>query len=165
MRHRYVGLICGLVLWAGGAAGCTFELDVCEQDTDCTLREFCDEGVCEAKPHVEVTDNIAVDTTWTADRIWVLNDVITVQPSVTLTVEPGTLVLGRLYSALVVRRGGRLVADGTREQPIVFTSHSPEGQRLPGRQPARIAPGKNIRQREGLCFFSYRVSIPMLPVS
>ena len=49
----------------------------------------------------------------------------------TLTIEPGTVVRGRPQSdisnndgasALIVRRAGQLIADGTQTDPIVFTS-------------------------------------------
>lgn len=132
MRITYV-VLCGLVVGAVGlGVGCSFELDACQSDDECRSTASCVKGVCEEKPRVEVVDNIGSDTTWTADRVWVLNDIITVGPSTTLTIEPGTTVLGRPASALVVRAGGALDAAGTREQPIVFTSYQPVGQRLPG---------------------------------
>lgn len=57
-----------------------------------------------------------------------------VQETGTLTIEPGTLVIGDKESkgTLIVQRGSKIFAEGTREQPIVMTSEAPIGQRLPG---------------------------------
>jgi hypothetical protein len=105
---------------------------------------------------VQVTNDILADATWTADKIWVLNQPIFVGQdcgpdggksgctAVTLTIEPGTTILGRSNvpqgvrgAYLVVSRGSRLVADATSgearkptaDEVIVFTSDKPRGQR------------------------------------
>ena len=51
-----------------------------------------------------------------------------------LTIEPGTIIKGDKVTkaALIVERGGKLIAQGTAEAPIVFTSAQPAGQRRPG---------------------------------
>lgn len=51
-----------------------------------------------------------------------------------LTIEPGTVVFGDLASkgTLVVQRGGKLIAEGTKDLPIVFTSVRAPGERTPG---------------------------------
>ncbi|WP_133490547.1 hypothetical protein [Alcanivorax sp. 24] len=79
-----------------------------------------------------ITGVIDQDQTWTADRDWVLGDVVYVMPGVRLTIEPGTRILGRADSALVVTRGARLHAAGREDAPIVFTSIQPEGKRTAG---------------------------------
>ncbi|MGI9525536.1 MAG: hypothetical protein ACR2MS_00335 [Weeksellaceae bacterium] len=76
---------------------------------------------------VEVTENISSDTTWTNDNIYVLSTRVTVLDGVTLTIEPGTIIKGEAGSganatALVVARGGKLMAEGTADKPIIFTS-------------------------------------------
>ncbi|WP_425153640.1 hypothetical protein [Candidatus Palauibacter sp.] len=58
-----------------------------------------------------------------------------VEAGATLTIPAGTLLLGDVNftgSALIVRQGGRLVARGTAQEPIVFTSSNPEGSRRRG---------------------------------
>lgn len=53
----------------------------------------------------------------------------------TITIQAGTTIYGRggtPPSMLVIRRGSRILADGTAQQPIVFTSNQPAGQRAPG---------------------------------
>ncbi len=53
----------------------------------------------------------------------------TVEPGVTVFAEPGT---SDNTSFLAVRRGSKLMADGTREEPIVFTTSAEEGERERG---------------------------------
>ncbi|EDM79188.1 putative lipoprotein [Plesiocystis pacifica SIR-1] len=72
---------------------------------------------------VEVNADINEDTTWTADKIYVLTSEIYVNGA-TLTIEPGTLVRGASGSALIIEKDAMLVADGTADEPIVFTSNN-----------------------------------------
>lgn len=62
----------------------------------------------------------------------------------TLTLEPGTVIKGDkgTKAALIVERGGRLVAEGTATEPIVFTSAQEAGQRRPGDWGGLIICGK-----------------------
>ncbi len=81
-----------------------------------TVREF-----------VRVTSNISENTTWISDNIYVLGGRITVLDGATLTIEPGTVIKGEAgtganATALLVARGGMLMAEGTATAPIIFTS-------------------------------------------
>ncbi len=78
---------------------------------------------------LDVTADIAADTTWTSDHIYTLKQLTYVQAGATLTIQPGTTVLGDPGSALIVSRDARLVADGTAQAPIVFSSSLPVGER------------------------------------
>lgn len=51
-----------------------------------------------------------------------------------LTIEPGTVIKGdkQTKAAIIVERGGKLIAQGTASAPIVFTSEEAKGQRRPG---------------------------------
>jgi hypothetical protein len=51
-----------------------------------------------------------------------------------LTIEPGTLIIGdkQTKAVLVIQRGAKVIAEGTADNPIVFTSEQPVGTRLPG---------------------------------
>jgi len=73
----------------------------------------------------------------------------------TLNIQAGTRVIGESGSVgtLIVLRGGRLNAIGTREQPIVFTSDQPIGTRargdwggiiINGRAPVNIEGGEGV---------------------
>ncbi len=78
---------------------------------------------------------IAANRTLVADSQYVLRRVAKVMSGATLTIQPGTTILGDADSPpslLLVGRGGRIVANGTEAQPIVFTSSRPFGERTPG---------------------------------
>ncbi|MCS6912579.1 MAG: hypothetical protein RMK29_19875 [Myxococcales bacterium] len=82
-----------------------------------------------------LTGTLARSCRLTADRTWRLRGQVSVPAGVTLTIEPGTVVQGQYgmpVSFLLVERGGRLLAEGTAERPIVFTSERPPGERAPG---------------------------------
>lgn len=51
-----------------------------------------------------------------------------------LTLEPGTIIKGdkTTKASIIAERGGKLIAQGTENEPIVFTSAQPKGQRKPG---------------------------------
>ncbi len=99
-----------------------------------TARSWLDAGdtTTAADGVVMIDDAVREDTTWTADNEYRLQKVIFVEGDATLTIEPGTRVLGEFGSALVVTRGARLHASGRPDAPIIFTSARPEGQRHPG---------------------------------
>ena len=51
-----------------------------------------------------------------------------------LTIEPGTIIKGdkQTQAALIAERGGKLIAQGSEQAPIVFTSEEAPGNRRPG---------------------------------
>ena len=66
------------------------------------------------------------NVTWSSDTIYVLRGFIFVNAGQTLTIEPGTVIKGQPgqgagASALIVARGGKLMAEGTAEAPIIMT--------------------------------------------
>ncbi|MBN1952282.1 MAG: T9SS type A sorting domain-containing protein [Bacteroidales bacterium] len=76
---------------------------------------------------VDVVDNISSDVTWTSDNVYYLDGFIFVEDGATLTIEPGTIIKGYLgtgesASALIIKRGGKIMAEGTAEAPIIFTA-------------------------------------------
>lgn len=80
---------------------------------------------------VVVESNISGDATWSSDSVYVLAGRITVLDGATLTIEPGTIVKGQAgqgsnSTALLIARGGMLMAEGTAELPIIFTSIADE---------------------------------------
>ncbi|GAA5222157.1 hypothetical protein GCM10025777_27880 [Membranihabitans marinus] len=67
------------------------------------------------------------DMTLTADKIYQINQKFVVSDGHTVTIEPGTILkgaqgTGSVASAFIVARGGKLMAEGTAEKPIIFTS-------------------------------------------
>jgi hypothetical protein len=79
---------------------------------------------------VSLPAEIAVDTTLTADKIWLLEETVYVTGG-TLTIEPGTLIVGDAAAGLIITTEGKIKAVGTEENPIVFTSSAAEGDRRP----------------------------------
>ena len=67
------------------------------------------------------------DVTWTKDNVYTLEGRVMVVDGVTLTIEAGTVIKGAAgtgadASCLIVARGGKINANGTASDPIVFTS-------------------------------------------
>jgi len=102
-------------------------IDNCE-DVICDDGFSCNNGVCISDgTDMRRTGILTADETWTADRFWFLDGKVVVDAGVTLTIEPGTIIKGAegtesLASALVVAKGGKIMAEGTADQPIIFTS-------------------------------------------
>lgn len=91
----------------------------------------------------QLPSTITENTTLTADTIWFLDGTVTVgngnqelgasqtelangNPllNVTLTIEPGTQIIGRVgsFANLIITRGSMIMAEGTAEAPIIFSS-------------------------------------------
>ena len=71
---------------------------------------------------------IEEDTTWTNDRIWLMDGKIVVRGGATLTIESGTIVKaetddGADATVLVIAKGGKINAVGTADDPIIFTDN------------------------------------------
>lgn len=78
---------------------------------------------------ITVSGLISEDTTWTAKNIYLLAGKVVVGVGKTLTIEPGTIIKGKsgsgsLASALIVQRGATIMAEGTAENPIIFTAEA-----------------------------------------
>ena len=81
-----------------------------------------------------VSGTITQNTTWTSNNTYLLRGFVYVKNGATLTIEPGTLIKGERSSkgALIVTKSGKIIADGTRQRPIIFTSNQPDGDRSYG---------------------------------
>ena len=76
---------------------------------------------------------ISSNTTWTNGNKYRLNGRVDVQAGATLTIEPGVVVLGSgVGSYLVVERNADLIVNGTRQNPVIFTSGAAPGNQFPG---------------------------------
>lgn len=78
-----------------------------------------------------VSGDITSNTNWTNNNIYLLNGWVYVKSGATLTIQPGTIIKGDFNTkgALIIERGAKIIADGTPQQPIVFTSQKAPGQR------------------------------------
>lgn len=118
------------------------------------------------KPIVEVTGVIAANTTWTADKIYLLKGFVRVgnDPTVTdipaknsgptLTIQPGTVIYGdkETKGTLVIQRGAKIIAEGTATSPIVFTSESAVGTKEPGDWGGLVICGRASNNQPGGVF-------------
>lgn len=128
----YVTLVLGL---SAGFTSCKKEGCTDEKAKNYDSKAKKDNGSCEyakkttdpAKGEVEKSGQLTASETWTSNNIYYLKGRVVVTSGVTLTIEPGTIVKGREgndanASALIVARGGKIMAVGTAEKPIVFTT-------------------------------------------
>lgn len=75
--------------------------------------------------------------TWTMDNNYLLSGLVFVNEGQVLTIEAGTVIRAEtgqaeFASALIVARGGKIIAEGTANDPIIFTC---EGDDLEGSVP------------------------------
>jgi hypothetical protein len=129
MKRSYLNFVAVLGLSASIALlpscakkeGCTdptasnYDADADKSDDSCTYDDATKTGTLEA------------DETWDASRIYYLQGRVVVASGVTLTINAGAIIKGRQgtetnASAIVVAKGGRIVANGTAAAPIIFTS-------------------------------------------
>ncbi len=83
---------------------------------------------------VTVTGEISSDVTWENEYTYLLSGFVYVTEGATLTIEEGTVIKGdkSTKATLIIERGGMIMAEGTAEKPIVFTSNLPAGSRSYG---------------------------------
>ena len=69
------------------------------------------------------------DTVLREGNNYILSGLVYIVNNATITVQPGVTVkgdyTGSSVATLVITRGAKIIADGTQEKPIVFTSNSP----------------------------------------
>lgn len=96
-----------------------------------------DDGSCVYAPVndsvVVVSSNITSNTTWETGKTYILASRVAVTAGATLTIQPGVIVKGEAgtganATALIIARDGKIMAEGTATQPIIFTSIADEIQ-------------------------------------
>jgi hypothetical protein len=112
-----------------------------------------DNGTSPSEQQSQVlTGSITSSRTLTANTTWVLSGTVFVRAGATLTIEPGTRIVGEKATrgTLVIDVGAQINANGTRDRPIVMTSDQPQGSRarsdwggliLNGRAPLNVPGG------------------------
>ena len=94
---------------------------------------------------VNVSGNITVSTTWTANNYYNLQGQIYVKDGATLTIEPGVVIASQDGGSLAVTRDSKIYALGTQDKPIIFTSDneltfwSADGSHPTGKNPSRAS--------------------------
>ncbi len=74
-----------------------------------------------------ITGNITEDVTWTSDNDYTLSGRVIVTNGATLTIEPGTIIKAQNLpndqaTVLIIATDGKIEANGTAANPIIFTS-------------------------------------------
>jgi len=82
------------------------------------------DGGADGGARAEITANVTLG----CDKDWTLDALLFVRSGATLTIEAGTTIRAKkgVGAGIVVSPGGRIVAEGAREAPIVITSDAPE---------------------------------------
>jgi hypothetical protein len=112
----------------GGAASVTLTVKDANQKSDNATAVL---SVNEEETEISVNANISENTTWETGKVYILESRIAVLDGVTLTIEPGVVVKGEAgtgsnATALIIARGAKIMAEGTAESPIIFTSVADE---------------------------------------
>ncbi|MCH7410921.1 hypothetical protein MM239_16045 [Belliella sp. DSM 111904] len=96
----------------------------CSDDTEPVVTPGGDDDL------VSLSGNLSTQTL-TADKQYLLQGQVFVRDGQVLTIEPGTVIFGekRSKGTLIVDRGGKIIARGTKENPIIMTSAQEEGER------------------------------------
>ncbi len=84
---------------------------------------------------IQVVGDITSNTTWSADNIYQINGTVKVLAPATLTIEAGSLIYGNavtVRNCIQVERGAKIIAKGTAQKPIIFSSAKAQGAKAPG---------------------------------
>ncbi len=130
-KWQWLVLLFALSLFA--FAGCD---DESSDDNDDNGEELvpgvtCKDNVC------TMTGTITENLELTPDKDWLLHGGVEIgndKDETVLTIQPGTVIYGETstYGMLVITRGSKIMAEGTKDAPIVFTSSKNEGDRARG---------------------------------
>ena len=135
MSYKLAGLAIAVAMFTGGVAPVSTQTTVPGID----------------KPVIVITGEITGTANWTSNFYYVLRGAVFVNDGATLNIAAGTRVIGEAGSVgtLIVLRGGRLNAIGTRTAPIVFTSDQAVGNRARGDWGGLIINGRAPVNLEG----------------
>lgn len=80
-----------------------------------------------APSEVVVSGIIAQDAHWKQNTVYILDQQVTVPSGVSLSIDAGTIIKANpgeasTTSMLVIAKGAKIIAKGTAEEPIIFTS-------------------------------------------
>lgn len=87
--------------------------------------EFNSKSVDYGEPTQIIAGNITQDLTLSKRDVYLLMGSVFVTDNSTLTIEPGTVIIGDFKSkaSLTISRGSKIVASGEETDPIIFTSN------------------------------------------
>jgi hypothetical protein len=83
---------------------------------------------------ITLSGEIKSDMTLSSHKAYLLKGFVYVKNNATLTIQPGTIIMGEKssHAALIITRTGKIMAVGTAERPIIFTSDQAVGERQGG---------------------------------
>ena len=99
---------------------------------------------------VATVTGVTLNRTFYADTTYVLSGYVKVSNGATLTIQPGTRIVGDTLvpgSSLWILRGSQMIANGTADSVIVFTSQRSAGNRAPGDWGGIIIVGNGLINR------------------
>ncbi len=98
--------------------------------TSCSSDDNNDGGGDGGTTYVELTGNLTTQNL-TKDKKYLLKGQVFVRTGQVLTIQPGTVIFGdkATKGTLIIDRGGKIEANGTVNEPIVFTSALAPGTR------------------------------------
>jgi hypothetical protein len=138
MKNQFLKIALSMILVAGGAKS-----QAGDYDGRYTNNGYIFQNVSAIPGNLTQTNGalagritvINTDQRWTADTIYILNNLTFVEPPANLVIEPGTIIRGEVRTSggsstldpadpgsLIICRGAKIVAQGTAESPIYFTS-------------------------------------------
>lgn len=122
MKKTINGLLAGIFLAAG--------ITSCSSDDDFTPVND-DPGNNDPGNEMIILEGNLSTRTLTKDENYLIKNQVFVRDGETLTIEPGTVLFGdkATKGTLIIDRGGKIIADGTIDEPIVMTSVLPAGSR------------------------------------
>lgn len=87
-----------------------------------------------AVPVVTLKGDISANMTLSPGQVYLLEGFVYVTSGATLTIKPGTIIKGdkNTKGTLIIERGAKIMAEGTKEKPIVFTSNQGQNDRSLG---------------------------------
>jgi hypothetical protein len=99
------------------------------------------------KPFTVLSGTISSNTTLLSSQDYLLSGTVIVPSGVTLTIPAGTRIYGAVSpaGALLIKQGGRIDAQGTSTNPIIFTSEKTTGSRTGGDWQGIIIQGNGIQ--------------------
>lgn len=126
--------------------GLTLAFVGCGEDDDTGAPEPIVEEIItvDGREVVILKGDLLEDKTLSVDYDYLLRDAVFVKEGVTLTIEPGVTVYGEnaTNGTLIVAQGGKIMADGTADAPIVMTSDAAIGSRARGQWGGLIINGR-----------------------
>ena len=123
--RRIGGQTLAALLLAAAAVVTSGERALTQSTTSCRTVAGVAKEVC------VVRGTITSDTTWHNGSYWVLRGAVFVDAPAQLTIDAGTEIFGEFATngALIIAKGAQILANGTADAPIVFSSDQPIGER------------------------------------